>query len=143
MDKSQLSETDICDKYISSALVRAGYVGMAALYDEGDDEFIYPDLRMRIQLSPHVIPEYVHAWLVCPDGRAYFKRNATGAQGTMPKVNQATVAQAPIPLPPFAEQRRIVTRVEELRRLCADLRRRLCESQVTQAHLAEALIESA
>ena len=47
-----------------------------------------------------------------------------------------------IPLPPLAEQSRIVIRVEELRRLCAELRQRLSASQTTQAHMAEALVES-
>jgi type I restriction enzyme S subunit len=47
-----------------------------------------------------------------------------------------------VALPPLAEQSRIVTRVEELRRLCTDLRQRLSASQTTQAHLAEALVES-
>ena len=45
-------------------------------------------------------------------------------------------------LPPLAEQSRIVTRVAQLRRLCADLRQRLTASQSTQAHLAEALVQS-
>lgn len=34
-----------------------------------------------------------------------------------------------------------VTRIESLRRLCADLRQRLTASQFTQIHLAEALIQ--
>ncbi|OYQ42427.1 hypothetical protein CHU94_03050 [Rhodoferax sp. TH121] len=46
-----------------------------------------------------------------------------------------------IPIPPLAEQSRIVTRVAQLRRLCADLRQRLIASQSTQAHLAEALVQ--
>jgi type I restriction enzyme, S subunit len=46
-----------------------------------------------------------------------------------------------IPIPPLAEQSRIVTRVAQLRRLCADLRQRLSASQSTQAHLAEALVQ--
>lgn len=46
------------------------------------------------------------------------------------------------PLPPLAEQSRIVTRVTALRRLCADLRQRLKTAQVTQSHLAKALVES-
>lgn len=45
-----------------------------------------------------------------------------------------------IPLPPAAEQRRIVSRVEELQRLCADLRRRLTQARTTQAQLADALV---
>ena len=47
-----------------------------------------------------------------------------------------------MPLPPLAEQSRIVTRVAQLRRLCADLRQRLTASQSTLAHLAEALVEN-
>jgi type I restriction enzyme S subunit len=47
-----------------------------------------------------------------------------------------------IPLPPLPEQSRIVTRVAQLRRLCADLRQRLTASQSTQAHLAEALVDT-
>ena len=48
-----------------------------------------------------------------------------------------------LPLPPAAEQTRIVARVTELRHLCADLRQRLTASQTTQSHLAEALVEQA
>ncbi len=47
-----------------------------------------------------------------------------------------------LPVPPRAEQSRIVTRVEALSRLCTDLRQHLSASQTTQAHLAEALVES-
>ena len=118
------------------------YVGIAAIYDGPDDAYIYPDLMMRLQLSECVKTEFIHTMLVSADGRGYFQRNATGTQGTMPKVNQATVAGAPIPLPPIAEQSRIVTRVTALRRLCADLRQRLHATQTTQSHLAQALVES-
>ena len=118
------------------------YVGIAAIYDGPDDAYIYPDLMMRLQLSECVKTEFVHTMLVSAEGRSYFQRNATGTQGTMPKVNQATVAGAPIPLPPIAEQSRIVTRVTALRRLCADLRQRLADAQTIQSHLAQALVES-
>jgi type I restriction enzyme S subunit len=45
-----------------------------------------------------------------------------------------------IPVPPLAEQTRIVTRVTALRRLCADLRQRLAEREAVQARLSEALV---
>ena len=48
-----------------------------------------------------------------------------------------------IPVPPLAEQSRIVTRVAALRRLCADLRQRLAEREAVQARLAEALVGQA
>jgi type I restriction enzyme, S subunit len=46
-----------------------------------------------------------------------------------------------IPLPPLAEQHRIVARVEELRRLCAQLRERLTEARRIQSQLADALVQ--
>jgi len=57
-------------------------------------------------------------------------------------LNVGKIKSTLMPLPPLAEQSRIVTRVAQLRRLCADLRQRLTASQSTQAHLAEALVES-
>ena len=59
-----------------------------------------------------------------------------------PTLNIGLIRQALTPIPPPAEQSRIVTRVAQLRRLCADLRQRLSASQSTQAHLAEALVEN-
>ena len=47
-----------------------------------------------------------------------------------------------IPVPPLYELTRTVTPVAQLRRLCADLRQRLSASQSTQAHLAEALVQT-
>ncbi len=48
-----------------------------------------------------------------------------------------------IPVPPLAEQSRIVSRVEELRQLCTDLRQRLTASRATQGQLAQTLVETA
>ena len=48
-----------------------------------------------------------------------------------------------IPVPPLAEQSRIVARVEELRQLCTDLRQRLTASRATQGQLAQTLVETA
>ena len=60
----------------------------------------------------------------------------------MPHISTKQVGGLAFALPPLAEQSRIVTRVAQLRRLCSDLRQRLSASQSTQAHLAEALVDS-
>ena len=61
----------------------------------------------------------------------------------MPKLNQEALTAFLVPVPPLAEQERIVARVADLRRLCTDLRQSLSRSSSTQSALAEALIEYA
>jgi type I restriction enzyme S subunit len=74
---------------------------------------------------------------------SYDQIRELSAGGAQPNLNVGKVKQSQIPLPPLAEQSRIVTRVEELRSLCSNLRQRLAARQTTQAHLAEALIAEA
>jgi type I restriction enzyme, S subunit len=68
-------------------------------------------------------------------------RQASGvtAQG----IKSARLQLMPIPVPPLAEQSRIVDRVEEIHQLCNDLRQRLGESRTIESHLAEALLMTA
>jgi type I restriction enzyme S subunit len=64
-----------------------------------------------------------------------------GRSNGVPHISTKQVGGLAFALPPLAEQSRIVTRVTQMRRLCADLRQRLTASQSTQAHLAEALVQ--
>jgi type I restriction enzyme M protein len=57
-----------------------------------------------------------------------------------PKMNQAKLNSIPVALPPLAEQRRIVVRVEELRRLCTLLRDFLTSIREVKSRLADALV---
>jgi len=74
---------------------------------------------------------------------SYDEIRELSAGGAQPNLNVGKVKQSRIPLPPLAEQARIVVRVDQLRRLSADLRKRLTARQTTQSHLAQALVESA
>lgn len=59
-----------------------------------------------------------------------------------PNINGQIIKKMVMPLPPLTEQSRIVTRVNELRGLCTDLRQRLAAGQAVQSHLADALVTS-
>ena len=59
----------------------------------------------------------------------------------MKNVSREVVLATPIPTPPLAEQFRIVTRVNEFRSLCADLRQRLSFAQESQSQLAQVLVQ--
>jgi type I restriction enzyme, S subunit len=116
------------------------YVGIAAYYIGEPHLFLYPDLMMKVRLSQKVELRYVHLYAVAPYARNYFSTHASGAQATMPKINQATLLQLPIPIPPLAEQRRIVTKVEELLSLCDRLEMVITTAQTENRQFLEAII---
>lgn len=63
----------------------------------------------------------------------------------MPKINQGTVVNAPIPIPipPLAEQHRIVAKVDQLMVLCDRLKNRLTQARQLNEQLASTLVERA
>jgi type I restriction enzyme S subunit len=119
------------------------YVGVSAIYDGADDQFIFPDLIMRIKISECLDKYFIHCYLSSVAGRAYFRAHATGTQGNMPKINQGTVVNAPVPIPPLAEQHRIVAKVDQLMALCDQLKTRLTQARHFNEQLASALVEQA
>lgn len=89
-------------------------VGTSAIYTGREHEFIYPDLMMKLQVIKTVSPQFVAYSLKKDDTLAYFRANATGTAGNMPKINQKTVSNTPINLPTFGEQIEIVCILENL-----------------------------
>jgi type I restriction enzyme S subunit len=61
----------------------------------------------------------------------------------MPKINQTELNAIGVPVPPLAEQHRIVAKVDELMALCDRLKARLQSAQATQLHLADSLVKVA
>lgn len=90
------------------------YVGVSAIYEGEDDRYIYPDLIMKCRANDKVLAKYLHFSLLSEDVRSYFRENATGTAGNMPKINQTTVSNTPIKLPSLTEQKEIIRRVESL-----------------------------
>jgi type I restriction enzyme S subunit len=107
------------------------YVGVAAIYRGKPNDFVYPDLMMKVRVASCIDIDFAHLVLMSPSSREYFRKRATGTSGSMRKINKTTVKALPFPLPPLAEQKRIVTKVTELLSLCDAL-----ESKLTQAESA-------
>lgn len=94
------------------------YVGIAAIYDGEPNQFLFPDLMIKVRVSPELDLRYFHLATIAPYARRYFSSVATGAQASMPKINHAALLALPIPVPPLAEQHRIVAKFDELMTLC-------------------------
>lgn len=90
------------------------YVGVSAIYDAPDNEYIYPDLMMKVKSKENILTEYLFYSLSNELTRSYFRQNATGTAGNMPKINQGTVMNVPILLPSLDEQKEIVKQAKAL-----------------------------
>lgn len=95
-------------------------VGTSCIYTGEDDAFVYPDIIMRMRVKPQYSTEFVDFVLKSPLVREYYRDNAKGTQKSMPKINQATVSNTPIPLPPYAEQERIISKLNSIMELIDD-----------------------
>ena len=60
-----------------------------------------------------------------------------------PNVNGNALKNLIFPLPPLAEQYRIVAKVNELIALCVNIQNRVKDAQTTQVQLADAIVEQA
>ena len=85
------------------------------------------------------LPAWGELYLNSADARAYFAASAKQTTN-LASINMTELRNCMFPLPPVAEQQRILARVEELRSLCAQLRKRLTAAWQTQALLADVLV---
>ena len=117
-------------------VARSVVVGVA------EPQLMLSDKIIRLAVSSQINRVFLNMVNNAGHAREHYAVNASGTSSSMKNVSREVVLALPVPLPPLAEQSRIVTRVTALRRLCADLRQRLAEREVVQARLAEALLAS-
>ncbi|NRB23646.1 restriction endonuclease subunit S [Shewanella sp.] len=119
------------------------YVGVSALYLGEDNQYVYPDLMMKCKPSKKVIGKYLHLALLSEGVRKYFRDNATGTAGNMPKINQKTVSEAPFSLPPLEEQTEIVRRVEGLFAFADKVEAQVNKAQLRVNNLTQSILAKA
>jgi type I restriction enzyme S subunit len=78
--------------------------------------------------------------MVLDRNKYYLQYDDGKKQSNLKKIQ---ILSCPIPLPPLAEQHRIVAKVDELMALCDQLKYRLTEANQLQQKLADVVIEQA
>ena len=76
------------------------YLGATAIYEGEANQYIYPDLMMRLRFGNPVTTRWVWRFLNTMTAKRYFRRVAGGTAGSMPKISGAKLKELQIPLPP-------------------------------------------
>jgi type I restriction enzyme S subunit len=89
--------------------------------------------------STEITPYWFERYFNSPAGRSYFE-SASKQTTNLASINMRQVRSCPIPVPPLAEQRRIVDKVDRLMAFVDQLETQLADSCATGEKLMEALI---
>ena len=92
--------------------------------------------RMR---SADIAPFWFERYFNSPIGRTYFE-SASKQTTNLASINMRQVRNCQIPIPPLAEQRRIVAKVDQLMALVDQLEAQLAAFRATAANLLAALV---
>lgn len=114
-------------------------VGKTSLV-ECDYDYGFSNHITRIRLKDDILPGFVAFYLTFLRNSGYFARLCT-RWINQAAVNTETLKEQTVPLPPLAEQKRIVAKVDELMALCDRLEAQQQERETRHAVLARAALD--
>jgi len=119
-------------------------VGTAARYEGPREWAIFPDLLIRLRADESKIDSrFLVVALRSQEGHRQLRMRARGLAGSMPKIDQAAIAAAVIPLPDRREQQRIIEQLNDAERALEVLRAELVRARRRGAALRRALLAAA
>lgn len=140
--RDSLTETDLEN---GGTLMPKGSLLMVCIGSIGKVGVAYQDVSFNQQINgiaPHsnVLVEY----LLYASASGYFQESAwkLSSKTTLPILNKSKWESIPVPLPPFAEQKRIVKKVEELMRQLDELEAKKQERDEVRTRLARSAMQS-
>jgi type I restriction enzyme, S subunit len=98
------------------------------------------DKTVRLIVSSQVDKQFINVAHLSNYARTYYASNASGTSSSMKNVSREIMYQVPIPLPPLAEQFRIVAKIEQLMALCDRLEQQIDAATDKQTELLNALM---
>jgi type I restriction enzyme S subunit len=104
---------------------------------------IYPDKLIRVRLNPQVaLPEFIRMAGDSDIVRSSIEQSCATTVGNW-GISASNLKEIRFPLPPLAEQHRIVAKVDELMALCDRIDTALAQAEVARARLLDAELHAA
>ncbi|NOE32300.1 restriction endonuclease subunit S [Ruegeria sp. HKCCD7318] len=117
-----------------------GDVGMLGLIPEDFGEAYINQHTAMIRPMPEMLGRYLPELFRTPFAKAQFNAPQRGVKNSF---RLSDVTQFVVPLPPLAEQKRIVAKIDELMGICDQLEASLRTAETTRAKLLEATLREA
>ncbi|HOJ19721.1 MAG TPA: restriction endonuclease subunit S [Ignavibacteriaceae bacterium] len=124
------------------ARVGAG-IGETAIINKKIDFAYYVSLCLVKVIKSITLPKYLAIVSNSPYGVNYAKGNVSSGGTSAGNYNLGRIRSFPIPLPPLAEQRAIVDRVDELLQIVDELEKEAAACKTLSENLMQALLKEA
>lgn len=118
-------------------------VGAVVYVERDHPNLMLSDKTLRLVPTSRADPKFLLYALRLPLARDFFARGATGTSDSMRNISQDKIREVPIPLPPLAEQRLIVARVEALLAQARTAREALAPVSALVRRLRQAVLAAA
>jgi type I restriction enzyme S subunit len=119
-------------------MARRGEMGRCAVVMRSEDGWLCGTGSLVLRMPKSMHSPYLALLIGAPEAREYLGAASVGT--TMQNLNQSILAKMPIGVPPLAEQRRIVAKVDQLMALVDQLEAQLTHSHDTAEKLMEAVV---
>jgi type I restriction enzyme S subunit len=119
-----------------------GTIGRACVVEDcSEDEQLVADSHVTVVRPTGLLSVFLWRWIQSPSVQSELEGNASGTTNQI-ELNTSTVIAHLTPIPPLAEQHRIVAKVDELMALCDRLEARQADAENAHAQLVQALLDS-
>lgn len=119
-----------------------GTIGRACVVDDlPEGKPLVADSHVTVVRPIGVLPGFLWRLIQSPGVQSEIEGGASGTTNQI-ELNTSTVVAHLIPVPPLAEQHRIIAKVDELMALCDRLEARQADAEIVHARLVQALLDS-
>lgn len=137
-DKYQLFTGDLVINRVNSLT----HLGKCMVVQETQQRILFESNMMKAHLADCVIPRFVEYYLRSRGGKARLTHGAKWAVNQA-SINQEDVKQTPLPLPPIAEQMRIVAEVDRRLSVVEELEMMVSANLQRASRLRQSILQKA
>lgn len=107
--------------FLMSRANTAELVGRSVIVDQVPPRLLLSDKLLRVSVPAEISKHYLNLFMASPSARSYLAEKSSGTSASMRNVSREVIKAMLIAVPPLAEQKRIVAKVDELMALCDEL----------------------